>query len=117
MVDATPFPGLSPVQGKAVVARCDGGRLFSEGGLLAWHEVERRLGLADRLARCLKDPRTPEKVVHRLAEIIQFRVLMITAGYEVGNDADALRGDPMFKLALDRCSRARIYARDRPSRG
>jgi hypothetical protein len=28
MVDATPFlPGLSPVQGKAVVARFDGGRL------------------------------------------------------------------------------------------
>ena len=36
MVDVTPFlPGLSPVQGKAVVARFDGGRLSSEGGLLA----------------------------------------------------------------------------------
>ena len=35
MVDATPFlPGLSPVRGKAVVARFDGGRLSSEGGLL-----------------------------------------------------------------------------------
>ena len=57
MVDATPFlPGLSPVQGKAVVARFDGGRLSSEGGLLALREVELRLGLADRLAGCLKDP-------------------------------------------------------------
>jgi hypothetical protein len=65
-------------------------------------EVERRLGLADRLAGCLKDPRMPEKVVHRLAEIIRFRMLMIAAGYEDGNDADALRRDPMFKLALDR---------------
>jgi hypothetical protein len=103
MVDATPFlPGLSPVQGKSVVARFDGGRLSSEGGLLALREVERRLGLADRLAGCLKDPRMPEKVVHRLAEIIRFRMLMIAAGYEDGNDADALRRDPMFKLALDR---------------
>jgi hypothetical protein len=103
MVDATPFlPGLSPVQGKAVVARFDGGRLSSEGGLLVLREVERRLGLADRLALCLKDPRAPEKVVHRLAEIIRFRMLMIAAGYEDGNDADTLRGDPMFKLALDR---------------
>ncbi len=103
MVDATPLlPGLSPVQGKAVVARFDGGRLSSEGGLLALREIERRLGLADRLAACLKDPRAPEKVVHRLAEIIRFRMLMIAAGYEDGNDADALRGDPMFKLALDR---------------
>ena len=103
MVDVTPFlPGLSPVQGKAVVARFDGGRLSSEGGLLVLREIERRLGLAERLAGCLTDPRAPEKVVHRLAEIIRFRILMIAAGYEDGNDADALRRDPMFKLALDR---------------
>jgi hypothetical protein len=103
MVDTTPFlPGLSPVQGKAVVARFDGGRLSSEGGLLVLREVERRLGLADRLAACLKDPRAPEKVVHRLAQIIRFRMLMIAAGYEDGNDAATLRRDPMFKLALDR---------------
>ena len=39
MVDATPFlPGLSPVQGKVVVARFDGGRLSSEGGLLVLRE-------------------------------------------------------------------------------
>jgi Transposase DDE domain group 1 len=103
MVDVTPFlPGLSPVQGKAVVARFDGGRLSSEGGLLALREIESRLGMADRLAACLKDPRAPERVVHRLAEIIRFRMLMIAAGYEDGNDADSLRADPMFKLALDR---------------
>jgi hypothetical protein len=103
MVDVTPFlPGLSPVQGKVVVTRFDGGRLSSEGGLLVLREVERRLGLADRLAACLKDPRAPEKVVHRLAEIIRFRMLMIAAGYEDGNDADTLRRDAMFKLALDR---------------
>ena len=103
MVDVTPLlPGLSPVQGKGVIARFDGGRLSSEGGLLVLGEIEGRLGVADRLAACLKDPRAPEKVVHRLAEIIRFRMLMIAAGYEDGNDADTLRGDPMFKLALDR---------------
>jgi hypothetical protein len=103
MVDVTPFlPGLSPVQGKSVIARFDGGQLSSEGGLLALREIERRVGIADRFAACLKDPRMPEKVVHRLAQIIRFRLLMIAAGYEDGNDADALRRDPMFKLALDR---------------
>src|SRR5947209_13363231 len=103
MVDATPFlPGLSPVQGKAVVARFDGGRLSSEGGLLALREIERRLGIADRFAACPKDPRMQEKVVHRLAQIIRFRMLMIAAGYEDGNDGDTLRRDPLFKLALDR---------------
>jgi hypothetical protein len=80
-------------------ARFDGGRLSSEGGLLALREIESRLRLADRLAACLKDPRAPERVVHRLAEIIRFRMLMIAAGYEDGDDADSLRADPMFKLA------------------
>ena len=37
MVDLTPFlPGLSPVQGKAVVARFDGGRLSSNSPLRAY---------------------------------------------------------------------------------
>ena len=103
MVDATPLlPGLSPVRGKAIVARFDGGRLSSEGGLLALREIERRLGVADRLAGCLRDPRAPERVEHRLAEIIRFRMLMIAAGYEDGNDADTLRRDAMFKVALGR---------------
>jgi hypothetical protein len=65
MVDAT--PGLSPVQGKALVARFVRGRQSSDGGLLALRQIERRLGLAARLAGSLKDPWVPERVVHRLA--------------------------------------------------
>jgi hypothetical protein len=40
--------------------------------------------------------------VHTIANIIRFRLLMIAAGYEDGNDADALRADPLFKIALER---------------
>jgi hypothetical protein len=101
-VEATPaLPGLSPVCGKPIIARFDGGQLSSDGGLLALREVERRLGIADRLAACIDDPRTPERVRHGVADILRFRMLMIAAGYEDGNDADSLRHDPVFKLALD----------------
>ena len=61
----------------------------------------RNNGLAQGLATCLLDPRARERVLHGLDEILRFRMLMITAGYEDGNDADALRRDPMFKLAMD----------------
>ena len=102
-VETTPtLPGLSPVFGRPIEARFDGTHLSSDGGLLALREVEQRLGLAQRLATCLLDPRAPERVLHGLDEILRFRMLMITAGYEDGNDADALRRDPMFKLAMDR---------------
>src|ERR687893_2966945 len=94
-----PLSGLSPVSGKPLIARFDGGQLSSDGGLLALREVERRLGIADRLAACVEDPRAPERVRHGLAAILRFRMLMIAAGYEDGNDADSLRPDPVFKLA------------------
>ena len=65
-------------------------------------DIERRLGIAERLARCLTDPRSPERVHHTLAEMIRFRVLLIAAGYPDANDCDALRSDPAFKMAVGR---------------
>jgi hypothetical protein len=103
MVDPTLLlPGLSPVEDKEIVARFDGGRLSSDGGLLVLREIEQRLKVADRLAACIDDPRDPDSIVHTLADIIRFRLLMIAAGYEDGNDATSLRLDPIFKMALER---------------
>src|ERR1700690_2382796 len=96
-----PLPGLSPAGGKPVVVKFDGGLLSSDGGVLALREVERGLRVADRLAGCVVDPRAPDQITHSLADIIRFRLLMIAAGYEDGNDASRLRGDAMFKMALD----------------
>lgn len=94
-----PLPGLSPVLGKPIVARFDGGLLSSDAGVLVLREVEQGLGVAERLAGCMADPRAQNQVVHGLADIIRFRMLMIAAGYEDGNDASSLRSDPAFKLA------------------
>ena len=103
MAENAPFlPGLSPVGGKPVHVTFDGGRLTSDAGVLLLAEVERRLGLAERLARCLADPRAPERVRHTLAEMIRFRMLLIAAGYPDANDCDGLRIDPAFKLAVGR---------------
>jgi len=38
-----PLPGLSPVGGKTVVAKFDGGLLSSDAGILVLREVEQRL--------------------------------------------------------------------------
>jgi hypothetical protein len=96
-----PLPGLSPVAGKAIIARFDGGQISSDAGVLILREVEQRLGVAECLAACIDDPRLPERVRHSVADILRFRMLTIAAGYEDGNDADSLRHDPAFKLARD----------------
>jgi hypothetical protein len=96
------LPGLSPVAGKPVIAAFDGGRLTSDAGVLVLAEIERRLGIAERLARCIEDPRDPERIRHGIAEMIRFRALLIAAGYPDANDCDALRADPALKMAVGR---------------
>ena len=90
------------IAGKPVRAAFDGGRLTSDAGVLVLAEIEHQLKIAERLARCLADPRAPERVHHTLVEMIRFRVLLIAAGYPDANDCDALRTDPAFKMAVGR---------------
>lgn len=103
MTQITPFlPGLSPVRGKELVARFDGGRLSSDGGVVVLREIETRLGIASTLASCLPDARDPARVLHGYDEMIRARMFAIACGYEDGDDLDSLRYDPAFKLACGR---------------
>src|ERR1700761_4142106 len=91
--------GLSPVADKPIIAAFDAEGFSGSGGLLTLREIEQRLGFASRLAAPIADPREPTQGVHPVADIVRFRMLMIAAGYEDGNDADVLPPDPIFKLA------------------
>lgn len=71
--DALILAGLSPAVGKPGHVAFDGGRLTLDGGVLVLAEIDRKLGLAERLARCIEDPRAPKQVRHGLAEMIRFR--------------------------------------------
>jgi len=98
------LPGLSPVAGKALQARFDGGRLSSDGGVLLLREIETGLGLADLLSSCMKDERDPSSLRHTQPDMIRARMMAIACGYEDCDDLDVLRFDPAFKLACGRLS-------------
>jgi hypothetical protein len=93
---------LPSVARKKVSVGFDGGLLSSDGGVLLLRDVERRLGLAARLAQCMRDKRNPESILHTVEEMLRLRMFAIAAGYEDADDCDALRHDPMFKMALGR---------------
>jgi len=93
---------LPAVARKKVCIGFDGGMLSSDAGVLLLRGVEQRLSIATRLAACLTDHRDPNRIDHTLVEMLRLRMFAIAAGYEDGDDCDALRHDPMFKMALGR---------------
>jgi hypothetical protein len=100
MTDDMTLPFDFPAVGrKKITASSDGGRLSSDGGVMLLAMAERRLGIADRLARLVPDRRDPTRITHTLADMIRARVFAICCGYEDADDLDHLRGDPAFKLA------------------
>ena len=87
------------VVGREVVARCDGGDITSDAGLLLVSLADKKLGLTEAMAGCLTDTRQQSKVEHSSVEITRERVYAICQGYEDANDLDVLGSDPALKVA------------------
>jgi len=96
-----PFP-LPNICKKKVTAAFDGGTISSDGGVFLLAGADRRLGLIDALARLFPDHRDPAQISHSVADILRERVFAIACGYPDGNDLDAVRADPAFKMACGR---------------
>jgi hypothetical protein len=101
MSDFTPaqlhFPAIP---GFTVRADFDGGALSTDFGALLLAGVERQSGLIARLADAIRDRRHPSYIDHSVDALLQQRIYQTACGYVDGNDANSLRRDPMFKLAL-----------------
>lgn len=91
-----------PVDGLSVRADFDGGAMSSDFGPLILRGVDQQIGLTERLAQAIDDQRHPSYLTHPLRDLIAQRIFQIGCGYEDGNDANALRRDPLFKLGADR---------------
>jgi hypothetical protein len=103
MTHDTMLPFSFPaVCAKKITAAFDGGRISSNGGVMLLAQAEHRLGIAEKLAAVITDPRDPMRVVHLLPDILRARMLAIACGYEDADDLDRLRFDPAFKLACGR---------------
>jgi hypothetical protein len=82
-------------------AAFDGGRLTSDGGLPWLAEAEAALGLCAAFAACIPEWRR-RAAPHALETLVRQRVFQLACGYEDQDDADALRHDPLLKLACGR---------------
>jgi len=88
-----PFEGHFSRQ---VVAEFAGDWLTTDGGSLLLRQADRKIGLLRRVAGCFSDYRQPERIEHRLEEMLAQRIYGLALGYEDLNDHEQLRQDPLL---------------------
>lgn len=89
------FQGLGS---RKVTADFSGGYLSSDGGGLILREVEKKLGVIERLAKCFADYRNQRFVEHSIPQLLRQRIVSLALGYEDLNDHDRLRLDPLHAV-------------------
>ncbi len=87
---------------RTVTARFDSEQISSDGGALLLREVDRRIGLTDRLAECFIDYRNPASVRHGVEDLLRQRIYGIAMSYEDLNDHEHLSDDRLMGVMVDR---------------
>jgi hypothetical protein len=90
---------FTPYKRQQTLGRFDAGAISSDGGVMLLREVDRRLGLFDRVSELIADPRDPALIEHDQRTLIAQRVLAIACGWEDLNDHHTLRHDAVHQLA------------------
>lgn len=75
-------------------------RLTCEAGAVLLRETIERLRVVRFLSERLVDTRSQELITHPLAELLNTSLLMLAQGWRDQDDADALRDDAAFRLAV-----------------
>jgi hypothetical protein len=100
---------------REVVADFDGGDISSDGGALLLRKTEELTGIIRQFAACFTDHRDPDRIEHRVEELLAQRVYGLALGYEDLNDHDDLRRDPLLAAVVgktDPTGQARRRRRD-----
>jgi hypothetical protein len=85
---------------RRLVLQFRGSAITSDGGLLAYRELDDALSLTDTGADTIADARTGKHGRHRLAGLLRQSVFGRFAGYEDVNDADRLSHDPAMRRVV-----------------
>src|SRR3954463_4799595 len=79
-----------------------GARITSDGGLLAYRELDDALGLTTTAASTLAEGRRGRNIQHRLLGLLRQAIYGRLAGYDDVNDAERLAHDPAMRAIVDR---------------
>src|SRR3954454_13298920 len=87
-----------------------GTRITSDGGLLAYRELDDALGLTTTAVSAIDEGRRGKNIRHRLLGLLRQAIYGRLAGYEDVNDAERLARDPAMRAIVGREGLDRLAA-------
>ncbi len=85
---------------RKVIADFTGGRITSDAGIVWLAELDKKLRITAKFAKCFRDYRDSSYTNYSVHQLLAQRVYGIVLGYEDVNDHEKLRYDPALAIAL-----------------
>lgn len=96
---------LADLENKNVEVNFGLAETSNDGGLLLLREVEKQIGLINRISACITDGRHQSYVKHSADTMLRQRIMQIAAGYEDANDCNKLKDDEIIKICSESSGR------------
>ncbi len=87
-----------------------GAKVTSNGGLLAYRDLDYALGLFDSVSAVFTDKRTGRNIQHDISTLLRQSIYSRLAGYEDVNDAERLSVDPVMRAITGKKDKGRQAA-------
>ena len=86
---------------KKVQADFSGGEITSDAGVLLLREIDKQLGLTQKVDKVIPDPRDPNRTTHDQLSLLRQRIYGVCLGYEDLNDHQTMRHDSAMQTAVE----------------
>jgi hypothetical protein len=79
------------LNGRKIIANFEGGRITSDAGIVLIAELDKKLEITAKFAKCFQDYRHKSYIDYSVHQLLAQRVYGIILGYEDVNNHDLLR--------------------------
>jgi hypothetical protein len=99
-------PKIGFYEAKRIEVKFSEQDLSTDAGILLVRQAEEKVKIIAGMSERIADERDPNKITHSMKQLVTQRVLQLANGYEDAVDSNAMRHDPILKIACERLPKA-----------